>query len=197
MESKKCRICLKEYLLSFFYKHNKTKDGLFNECKNCIKNKSKKYHEENKNLILKRQKEYRLNNRSYFNDKNKEWNKKTGYSKKYQQNKIKNDSFFKFKNRLRTLLRNSITKQGFTKNSKAFEILGCDYDFFIKYIESKFVDGMSFNNHGKWHLDHIIPISNANNELEVIKLNHYTNFQPLWSKDNLKKYNKNETFKSE
>jgi hypothetical protein len=51
MESKKCRICLKEYLLSFFYKHNKTKDGLFNECKNCIKNKSKKYHEEN-NLDL-------------------------------------------------------------------------------------------------------------------------------------------------
>jgi hypothetical protein len=56
---------------------------------------------------------------------------------------------------------------------------------------------MNWNNHGKWHIDHMIPISSAKNEEEVLKLNHYTNLQPLWAKENLIKYNKtnNETFK--
>ena len=49
---------------------------------------------------------------------------------------------------------------------------------------------MSWENKGEWHLDHIIPISSATNEKEVYELNHYTNFQPLWSIDNLMKSNK-------
>jgi hypothetical protein len=49
---------------------------------------------------------------------------------------------------------------------------------------------MTWENQGQWHLDHIYPISLAKNEQEVIKLNHYTNFQPLWAKDNLTKHNK-------
>jgi len=103
--------------------------------------------------------------------------------------------FFKFKNRLRTLIRISITKQGYTKKSKTFKILGCDYNTIIKHLESKFKNGMNLENYGLWHIDHIIPISSAKTEDEVIKLNHYTNLQPLWAIDNLKKYNKNETFK--
>jgi hypothetical protein len=55
---------------------------------------------------------------------------------------------------------------------------------------------LSWENHGEWHLDHIKPISLAKDESEVIALNHYTNFQPMWAIDNLKKYNKfNETYK--
>jgi hypothetical protein len=49
---------------------------------------------------------------------------------------------------------------------------------------------MSLDNHGKWHLDHIIPLATATTEEDVIRLNHYTNFQPLWADDNLKKSNK-------
>jgi hypothetical protein len=197
MESKICRICLIEYALSGFYKHNKTKDGLFNECKNCVKQNSKVYHKENSIKIAERSKIYRLKNREYFNKKSKDWNVKTGYGKKYQQDRLKNDLFFKFKNRLRTLIRISITKQGYTKKSKTFKILGCDYNTIIKHLESKFKNGMNWENYGLWHIDHIIPISSAKTEDEVIKLNHYTNLQPLWAIDNLKKYNKNETFKQQ
>ena len=195
MESKKCKSCLNEYYLDNFYKHNKIKDGFSNNCKECVKEKSRAYHKKNKEKISIKQKKYRKNNRDYFNLKNKEWNKKTGYGKIYQQDRLKNDAFFKFKNRLRTLLRNSITKQSFTKKSKSFEILGCDYESVILHLEKKFIEGMTWDNYGKWHIDHIIPISSAKNEEQVLKLNHYTNLQPLWAKENLKKYNKiNETF---
>ena len=55
-----------------------------------------------------------------------------------------------------------------------------------------FTDGMSWDNHGVygWHIDHVKPLSEANNIEDVITLNHYTNLQPLFAKDNLKKSNK-------
>ena len=46
---------------------------------------------------------------------------------------------------------------------------------------------MKWDNHGKWHIDHIIPLSSAETEEEVYNLCHYTNLQPLWGEDNLKK----------
>lgn len=58
------------------------------------------------------------------------------------------------------------------------------------YIESKFKEGMSWENHGKWHIDHIKPLGNAKTEKELKKLFHYTNVQPLWAKENQKKGNK-------
>lgn len=49
---------------------------------------------------------------------------------------------------------------------------------------------MCWENHGEWHLDHIIPISYAKTEKEILDLNHYTNYQPLWKLDNLTKGNR-------
>ena len=49
---------------------------------------------------------------------------------------------------------------------------------------------MSWNNYGKWQLDHKVPISIANNKEEFYKLNHYINFRPMWKIDNIKKSNK-------
>ena len=49
---------------------------------------------------------------------------------------------------------------------------------------------MSWDNHGKWHLDHKIPVSWGETEDRVIELNYYTNFQPLWASENLNKGNR-------
>ena len=46
---------------------------------------------------------------------------------------------------------------------------------------------MSWDNHGEWHIDHIIPLSSAKDEYEFFKLCHYTNLQPLWANENYKK----------
>ena len=106
---------------------------------------------------------------------------------------MKTDCIFKFKHNLRSLIKNSYKRSinGIYKKTRKTEtILGCTIPVFIDYIKSKFKKGMTLNNHGEWHLDHIIPLSLATTEEEIIKLNHYTNFQPLWADENIKKSNK-------
>lgn len=78
------------------------------------------------------------------------------------------------------------------KNNKTEIILGCSFEEFKLYLESKFEDWMNWENRGLyngefnygWDIDHIIPLSIAKSEEELIKLNHYTNLQPLCSKIN-------------
>jgi hypothetical protein len=76
------------------------------------------------------------------------------------------------------------------KNTKTQEMLGCDYQTAFKHIESRFKKGMSWDNFGDWHIDHIIPLASAKTEEELIELCHYTNLQPLWAEENLIKGDK-------
>jgi len=69
-------------------------------------------------------------------------------------------------------------------------LVGCSYSELKIYLESKFENGMSWENQGSWHIDHIIPLSSANTESEIYKLCYFTNLQPLWAEDNLKKGNR-------
>jgi hypothetical protein len=86
----------------------------------------------------------------------------------------------------------SIKGKGYSKKTKAYQILGCDKETFINYIESKWESWMTWENYGLyngelnygWDLDHIIPVSSALSYEDIIKLNHHTNFQPLCSKVN-------------
>jgi hypothetical protein len=68
--------------------------------------------------------------------------------------------------------------------------LGIDWNGFKLHIEDKFKKGMTWENYGEWEYDHIIPISFAKDEEMIVKLNHYTNFQPLWWRENNSKSNK-------
>lgn len=93
---------------------------------------------------------------------------------------------------IRSRLSNALNGQ--FKSGSSIDDLGCTVDEFIIYIESKFLAGMNWDNHGRrgWHLDHIIPISSfdLSNREEFLKAVHYTNIQPLWAIDNLRKSNK-------
>ena len=76
------------------------------------------------------------------------------------------------------------------KGNATLDILGCSFEFFASHITSQFTEGMTLENYGEWHLDHIIPLATATTREDVVRLNHYTNFQPLWAKDNLSKGSK-------
>lgn len=100
---------------------------------------------------------------------------------------------FKLKDNIRTLIRNSfLYSKNCGKTSKTEKILGCSYQEFRRHLESQFQEGMTWDNYGRngWHIDHIYPVSKASDERHLIELNHYTNLQPLWEKDNISKGNK-------
>jgi hypothetical protein len=119
-------------------------------------------------------------------------NKDKDYINNYVNKRLKEDCVFNFKFKTRNLIRSSFkrNKNYYIKSLSTEKILGCSVDYFRNYIFLQFKKNMSFENYGQWHLDHIYPVSLAKDEEEVIRLNHYTNFQPLWAKDNLKKGNK-------
>lgn len=89
------------------------------------------------------------------------------------------------RSRLRSLL-----KQKKAMSSRTLRVhIGCSLDELKIHIESQFTEGMTWANHGLfgWHIDHKIPLSSAGNFDELVKLLHYSNIQPLWAIDNLKK----------
>jgi len=112
-------------------------------------------------------------------------------AREYVSNKKRTDSLYRLKCNIRSLITNSF-KSKFTKKArKTIEILGCDYSTFKIYIESQFTEDMNWDNYAiYWQLDHIKPISWAKSEEEMYELSHYTNFQPLFWLDNIKKGNK-------
>jgi hypothetical protein len=133
--------------------------------------------------------------------KNRE--RKLAYASEYQKKNIRriiiqrsaradSDPVYALKQRVRHLIKNSLYSMGARKNTKTAAILGCSSEQFRRHIERQFTGGMGWHNSSEWHLDHIIPISSAKNEDDVIALNHFTNLRPLWASDNLKKHAKME-----
>lgn len=185
MEIKICTRCKEEKDICEFNKSSRNKSGLRSECKKCqviyynnniekLKKRRKERYLEYSELELNRNKKYYINNRLTIIENLKV--------------KRKTDHHFRLKNNVRSRIIQYLKSCGLHKDNKTFDIVGCSPEFLREYIENKFTDGMSWELMGKYiHLDHIIPLSSANSKEEVYKLCHYTNLQPLWSEDNLRK----------
>jgi hypothetical protein len=174
--------------------------------KEIINTKRRINYQKNKERIKQVKKIYREKNRIKINEKNKLYKskrkkyvltkeqkiKKNEWMKIYNKERKKTDLLFYFSSNVRTLINSSFKrgKNNFRKNSKTETILGCKIEDFRKYIQSKFKKGMTLENQGEWHLDHIIPLATAKTEEDIIRLNHYTNFQPMWATENLSKSDK-------
>ena len=81
-------------------------------------------------------------------------------------------------------------KNKIDRTNRTFDLVGCSPQELKIYLEQKFINDMSWENQGKWHIDHIIPLSSAKTEEELYKLCHFTNLQPMWANDNIKKGSK-------
>jgi hypothetical protein len=92
--------------------------------------------------------------------------------------------------RVRSCIASAFRYEGFKKNSKSSLILGCTYKELKTHIEKQFYDDMSWERFDEIHIDHIIPLSSAKSEQDIINLNHHTNLRPMWAKDNIFKSNK-------
>jgi hypothetical protein len=213
MKNEKIQVCIKcliEKEMAIGKKRGK--NYYCNMCVLCVKEiqkiKSKIYYDNNKDRYNEMSKLWTLNNRERkqeLNKKRKEKKEKYSISKKLwiknNPEKIKEmnikrnknmNSLQKLKNNMRNSIRLYIQREGFIKKSKTESILGCSFNDFKLYLESKFEIWMTWENYGKfngefsygWDIDHIIPLSSASTEEEIISLNHYSNLQPLCSKVN-------------
>ena len=93
-------------------------------------------------------------------------------------------------NRLRSRVHQAIQAQNSYKNSKTVQLIGCSYADLKTHLESLFLDGMSWDNFGLWHIDHIRPCASFDltDPEQQKQCFHYTNLQPLWALDNRRKY---------
>ena len=212
-----CKKCNKEYRYinkerdknqkKEYYKKNKKKIDLRNKKYNKDNNYTKKYYSKNKKDLLSKNKKYYNNNREkillqkkeyqvrektkiaetkkIYTEKNRE--KINNCSNKNYHKRMKIDPLFKIKKTLRSRTLIAFKCSRWNKRSTTYELLGCDWLTAHNHLEKQFTEGMNWDNQGKWHIDHIIPLASAKNEDELMKLCHYKNLQPLWAEDNLRK----------
>ena len=117
--------------------------------------------------------------RKQYRQENKE--KKNQYAKKYYQERYQSDPVFRLAMLVRTRTREAL--KGIRVSSCKY--LGCTWDELRDHLESQFTDGMTWDNMGEWHHDHIKPLATAKTTEDVIRLSHYTNLRPLWAEENL------------
>jgi hypothetical protein len=147
-----------------------------------IKNSVKKYQQSHADEINKYQIEYRVTHAEHISAR----------KRKYIQKRMTKDVNFKIRRALRGRLCKAI--RGGFKAGSAVRDLGCTVDQLKQHLESKFQEGMTWDNWGTygWHIDHIIPLSSfdLSDREQLLKACHYTNLQPLWAEENLKKSDK-------
>lgn len=172
------------------YKQNHQK--YYQENKEVVLAQAAEYREANKQEIRKKDNAYKARNRELLRLKQSEYQRENAeirnqYARKYRKNRRHMDKMFSIKENMRARFRYELAKRGESKQIKANEYLGCSWVFLRDYLAQKFTDGMSWNNYGEWHVDHIMPLASATTRDDLIKLCHYSNLQPLWAFDNLSK----------
>lgn len=142
-----------------------------------LREKSKKFHAENREKCKERSRQYYRDNKAKCMEsirQRRAW-------------RMANDPAYRISVRTRCAV-NRLIKMGWKKNRKSSELIGCSWEQARAHLESKFLPGMTWENHGMhgWHIDHIRPICSFNvlDEKELMAAFHYTNLQPLWAKDN-------------
>jgi hypothetical protein len=207
METKTCSKCKENKKVCEFGKDSSRPNGLSYLCKKCLSEKTSDYRERNREKVLHSYKDYHNENKEIIKEKRKirdreNYVKISEYRKKYfnenklyfyelERNRRKNDFLFKITGNMRKRINSFLKINHIIKKNKTFDIVGCTPEFLKEYLEQKFTEGMSWELVGQHiHIDHIIPLSSAKSEEEIYTLCHYTNLQPLWAEDNLRKGNK-------
>jgi len=165
----------KSNYLKEYYKENREK----------ILEQKKEYHIENKKEILKKKEEYRSK------PKNKKRTKE--YSKKYQ--KENKDKYYSYRRKnphiiaWRNILYRTLKYLGKEKQNKTLIELGYSAVQLKHHIEKQFKEGMSWDNHGEWEIDHIKSLTLFDEYSTPKEVNALSNLQPLWKEENRHKYN--------
>jgi hypothetical protein len=180
----KCKLCVLPYNRSMYTKH-KHKILEYKRIENIekaeeMKNRRHKQYIKHKKQRLIDVKNYQLKNKKTIRKKRAE----------YTINRYNTNPSFKIKMTLSRRMRGLINKNGI----KTVDLIGCSIDYLKIHLQSKFTNGMNWNNYGRygWHIDHILPCASFDltDPEQQKKCFHYTNLQPLWAVDNIRKSDK-------
>jgi hypothetical protein len=170
----RCTLCLRKSSKKFRAKHadeiKKEKQEYYQLNKDKFKIKHARYRETHQEELAESKHEYYMTHRDEI-----VYNTHVYYNTRYNQ-----DMNFKLKSRLRHRVRMAL--KGNVKSGSAVQDLGCSIEFLKQYIESKFTEGMTWDNWGKvWQLDHIQALYkfDLTDREQLLKACHYTNLQPL------------------
>lgn len=156
--------------------------------------RSKRYRDQNKEKERVRQKIYREKNKEKEYNRQKKWeteniDKVRKRRREWKRNKSKEDVYFRMVCNLRRRVNHAVF--GETKPESTAELLGCSVEFLKKHLESQFTEGMTWDNYGLkgWHIDHIKPCASFDltDDEQMKECFHYTNLQPLWAEENIRK----------
>lgn len=185
---KVCNRCGKDQPKEDFHVKRAAKDGCASLCKSCVKIQKRLHYLNNIDKIKRQKKDYRRSLPPHKKEARRR------YFREYQRKLRKTNKLARVASNYLRLLNHSIKNQGFTKKSKTAAILGCTFEELQNHLWTTFEEnyGLPRNwvDESLLHIDHIIPVSTATTEEEVIKLNHYTNLQYLLAEDNMEKSDK-------
>ena len=173
----------------------------YRENKEEINEKKRKYYRENREAIIERRKPYREKTREQSRKRANEYYRKVMLDpelreKRKKQNKdnhrqrYRKDPIYRLLSNIRGGLWSCV--RGRTKTSSSLGYVGLTSEELMEHLEAKFTEGMTRENYGKWHVDHIRPLSSfdftgPDKEEQLYKAWNYTNLQPLWASENQSK----------
>ena len=168
----------------------------------------REYREKNQEKLAAYRREWREKNKEKKAEYDKEWSKvnkekKAEYARKYsrenrdkiakrKRERRREEPAFRLEGNLRTRLGIAIRDGHGRKCGSTLELTGCTWAELRSHLESQFTDGMTWDNYGEWHVDHIKPCTRFNLLLDTEQRDcfHYSNLQPLWASENLSKSDK-------
>lgn len=216
--TKTCTKCNENKGLDEFHSHPLGKNGLNPQCKTCkseyakarrkanhasmlqreqelrdkrgdeLKEYNRRYREQNTKAFREAGRRYWKKNKELLRLKLNEWRrnnpeKTAAQERRSREGNINYRISCNIRNRMWSVL------NGTSKHAPTLELLGCTPEHFRFHLEQQFTDGMTWDNYGDWHMDHIQPCASFDqtDPEQQKQCWHYTNYQPLWAEDNLRK----------
>ena len=191
---KRCTRCdqYKIHTSEFFCKRQSSPKGLDACCKKCKADAQRIYDKNHRLEILEKRKIHYGKNRERILGIRKVYYKENKeaimtYRLEYEKYKYHTDPVYRYKKSMRKRIYDYY--KGSVRSKRSQELVGCTWEELAQHLEDQFSAGMTHENHGEWHIDHIRPLASfdLSNPEDEKMANHYTNLQPLWASENISK----------
>ena len=154
----------------------------------------KKWRDSNKEYTSKKHKKWSEDKQEHLRKYHQKWREKNidkhrEYKRKYEKHRKGTDPTYKLIANFRTAIYTVLKENDMNKYGHYFDILKYSPDELVVHLENQFTEGMTWNNYGKWHVDHRLPIASFKfqevGDNEFMRCWELNNLQPMWGIENI------------